>query len=198
MRYRPLYTLKEIKRTGLRNKLFHPLKEINHWHDDSVMNMKKTTCGHHENCAVFITHKIDAPMLRYLSYLKKGTENIMDFIILYDNSSQEIKNEEYPGFQFQMFNSNKLDGFFHYGEKRLPNPLVALVDFSKRLEYKHYLLMENDIVFTGDMAEFIQNINTIDTDYIHIATDILGGPENHWPINYIRDARKSVKNNLTI
>ena len=28
MRYRPLYTLKEIERTGLRNKLFHPLKEI--------------------------------------------------------------------------------------------------------------------------------------------------------------------------
>ena len=33
MRYRPLYTLKEIERTGLRNKLFHPLKEINNRQD---------------------------------------------------------------------------------------------------------------------------------------------------------------------
>lgn len=186
MRYRPLYTLKEIERTGLRKKLFHPLKEINNWQNDSVMNMK-TTCRRHENCAVFITHKIDAPMLRYLSYLKKGTENIMDFFILFDNSSQNLKYEEYPDFQFHVFNSSKLDGFFHYSEKILPNPLVALMDFSKKTEYEHYLLMENDIVFSGNIAEFIQNVNAIDSDYIHIATDILGGPENHWPINYIKN-----------
>lgn len=48
--------------------------------------------------------------------------------------------------------------------------------------------MENDIVFTGEMEEFIRNINAIDADYIHIATDILGGPENHWPINYIKNS----------
>lgn len=187
MRYRPLYTLKEIEGTGLRNKLFHPLKEINNRQDCSVMSVNKTASGGHENCVVFITHKIDSLMLHYLSYLKKETENIMDFVILYDNSSQILIPEEYPDFQFCVFNSDKLDGFFHYGERRLPNPLVALVDFSKKFEYKHYLLMENDIVFTGDMAEFIQNIDAVDTDYIHIATDILGGPNNHWPINYIRN-----------
>lgn len=187
MRYRPLYTLKEIEGTGFRNKLFHPLKEINNRQDCSVMSVNKTASGGHENCAVFITHKIDSLMLHYLSYLKKETENIMDFVILYDNSSQILIPEEYPDFQFCVFNSDKLDGFFHYGERRLPNPLVALVDFSKKFEYKHYLLMENDIVFTGDMAEFIQNIDAVDTDYIHIATDILGGPNNHWPINYIRN-----------
>ena len=187
MRYRPLYTLKEIEGTGLRNKLFHPLKEITGWQDDSVMSMEKTACGRHENCVVFITHKLDAPMLRYLSYLKKETEKIMDFVVLYDDSSRDLNPEEYPDFQFHVFNSDKLDGFFHYGEKRLPNPLVALAEFSKKFEYKHYFLMENDIVFTGEMAEFIRNINAIDADYIHIATDILGGPENHWPINYIKN-----------
>ena len=187
MRYRPLYTLKEIEGTGLRNKLFHPLKEINNRQDDSVMNVDKTASGRHENCAVFITHKIDSLMLHYLSYLKKETENIMDFIILYDKCSQDLAPEEYPDVQTHVFNSDKLDGFFHYGERRLPNPLVALVDFSKKSVYKHYLLMENDIVFTGEMAEFVRNINAIDADYIHIATDILGGPENHWPINYIKN-----------
>ena len=75
-------------------------------------------------------------MLHYLSYLKKETENIMDFVILYDNSSQDLTPEEYPDFQFRVFNSDKLDGFFHYGERRLPNPLVALVDFSKKSVYK--------------------------------------------------------------
>lgn len=187
MRYRPLYTFKEIERTGLRNKLFHPLKEIYNWHDDSAMNMNKAKCGQHENCVVFITHKLDAPMLRYMSYLKKETKNVMDFVILYDNSLQDLKYEKYPDFKFHVFNSKKLDGFFHYGEKRLPNPLVALVNFSKKLKYKHYLLMENDIVFIGNMAEFIRNIDALNTDYIHIATDILGGPENHWPINYIKN-----------
>ena len=188
MRYRPLYTLKEIERTGLRNKLFHPLKEINKCQDDFVMSMNKTTGGQHENCVVLITHKLDNFMLRFLSYLKKETERIMDFVILYDNSSQDLKYEEYPDFQFHVFNSSKLDGFFHYGEKRLPNPLVALIDFSKKSEYEHYLLMENDIVFSGNIAEFIQNVNAIDSDYIHIATDILGGPENHWPITYIKNS----------
>ena len=187
MRYRPLYTLKEIEGTGLRNKLFHPLKEINNRQDCSVMSVNKTASDGHENCVVFITHKLDAPMLRYLSYLKKETEKIMDFVVLYDDSSRDLNPEEYPDFQFHVFNSDKLDGFFHYGEKRLPNPLVALAEFSKKFEYKHYFLMENDIVFTGDMAEFIQNIDAVDTDYIHIATDILGGPNNHWPINYIRN-----------
>ena len=187
MRYRPLYTLKEIEGTGLRNKLFHPLKEINNRQDCSVMSVNKTASDGHENCVVFITHKLNAPMLRYLSYLKKETEKIMDFVVLYDDSSRDLNPEEYPDFQFHVFNSSKLAGFFHYGERRLPNPLVALLDFSKKSEYKHYLLMENDIVFTGEMAEFIRNIDAVDTDYIHIATDILGGPNNHWPINYIRN-----------
>ena len=187
MRYRPLYTPKEIGGTGLRNKLFHPLKEINNQQGDSVVSMKNTASERHENCTVFITHKIDAPMFRYLSYLKKETENVMDFVILYDNSSHDLTPGDYPDFQFHVFDSSKLDGFFPHGEWRLPNPLVALADFSKKSEYKHYLLMENDIVFTGDMADFIRTVNAIDTDYIHIATDILGGPKNHWPINYIKN-----------
>lgn len=168
--------------TGLR-KIFHSLREQN----NSVISME-ATCGKHKNCAVFITHKIGFHLLSYLSYLQKEIENTMDFVILYDNSSQDLSPKEYPDFQFHVFNSSKLAGFFHYGERRLPNPLVALLDFSKKSEYKHYLLMENDIVFTGEMAEFIRNINAIDTDYIHIATDILGGPENHWPINYIKNS----------
>ena len=113
MRYRPLYTLKDIERTGLRDKLFHPLKEIDNWQDDPAMSMKKTASGRHENCVVFITHRFDAPILRYLSYLKKETENTMDFIVLYDNSLQELKYEQYPDFKFHVFNSNKLDGFIH-------------------------------------------------------------------------------------
>ncbi len=107
--------------------------------------------------------------------------------MLYDCCLQSVNNDDYPNFQFYVFNSCELDGFFHKGDKRLPNPLIALMDFSKKFKYEHYLLMENDIVFTGNMTEFIRNVNALDSDYIHIATDILGGPERHWPINYIRN-----------
>lgn len=146
--------------------------------------------GQYRNCVVLITHKIDEHLLYYLLYLKRKIGNIMDFVILYDNSSHDLTPEDFPDFQFHLFDSDKLEGFFHYGERRLPNPLVALAEFSKKSEYKykHYLLMENDIVFTGDIAEFITNVNDIDIDYIHISTDILGGPKNHWPVSYIKNS----------
>lgn len=141
----------------------------------------------HANCAVYITHKIDTTMLRYIDYLKKEISDSMDFVILYDCHSQELNPNDFPDLQFYMFNSRKLDGFFHCGNTKLPNPLVALQDFSKKFKYDHYLLMENDIVFTGDLHTFAQFTDSVKCDYMHIATDVLGGPENHWPINYIRN-----------
>ena len=111
----------------------------------------------------------------------------MDLVILYDNSLQDIKVEDFSGLQFHLFNSNELDGFFHYGNKKLPNPLIALIEFSKKKKYQHYLLMENDLVLSGNLRTFLMSVNKADCDYMHIATDILGGPEEHWPINYIRN-----------
>lgn len=141
----------------------------------------------HDNCVVFLTHKNDGELFRYIHYLKKEISNYMDFVILYDCHSQELNPMDYPDLHFFSFNSIELEGFFHYNNTMLPNPLVALIEFSKRTEYQHYLLMENDIVFTGDLHACIQLVDSVQCDYMHIATDILGGPEEHWPINYIRN-----------
>lgn len=153
----------------------------------SFKNISNTMAKRHTNCVVFITHKIDDIMTLYLSYLKQEITNCMDFFILYDCHSQDINTKNFPDFQFYMFDSCKLESFFHYESTRLPNPLVALIDFAKKNEYEHYLLMENDIVFTGNMNTFIQTIDSVHCDYMHIATDVLGGPQNHWPIKFIKD-----------
>lgn len=153
----------------------------------SPISIEKKTYCQNKNCAVIITHKIDSHILRYFSFLKREMENIMDLVILYDNSLQDIKVEDFSGLQFHLFNSNELDGFFHYSNKKLPNPLIALIEFSKKKKYQHYLLMENDLVLSGNLRTFLMSVNKADCDYMHIATDILGGPEEHWPINYIRN-----------
>ena len=47
--------------------------------------------------------------------------------------------------------------------------------------------MENDIVLHGDFRRFVQRVNAEDAvDYIHIATDVEGGPQKHWPVRYIQ------------
>lgn len=143
---------------------------------------------HYCNCAVFVTHKITEDIKRYLSFLKRETDGVMDLLVLYDNSSESINTDDYPEFNFQLFNSGRLDGFFHQQNKLLPNTLIALIECVEHFEYEHYLLMENDIILNGNFNEFIRRINNeSDIDYIHIATDVEGGPENHWPIKYIRN-----------
>ena len=140
-----------------------------------------------QNCLVLITHKIDEGVLKYLSFLNQETSGIMDFIILYDCAYSMLDAKEYPHFTFYFFNSKELNDFFLRGNKSLPNPLIALLDMIKHKRYQHYLLMENDLVLSGNLRTFLMSVNKADCDYMHIATDILGGPEEHWPINYIRN-----------
>lgn len=141
-----------------------------------------------ENCLVFITHKLTDEMLEYLSYLKKETVEVMDLLVLYDNATQPICPENYPWLDFCLFDSRQLKGFFHRGEKLLPNPLLALMHCAVRYSYAHYLLMENDIVLEGNFNRFVSIIDReSNVDYIHIASDIEGGPRRHWPVNFIWD-----------
>ena len=139
------------------------------------------------NCMVLVAHRIDNSFLKYVSFLQQEADGIMDFIILYDCASSKIEPSDYPDFVFHLFNSRTLNGFFHNGAKKLPNPLIALLDMMKEKRYEHYLLMESDVVFTGSFKFFLETINEEDYDYIHVASDRLGHPEAHWPIEMIRD-----------
>lgn len=153
-----------------------------------ILNEKLICEKQNHNCVVFTTHKITDDILKYLSFLKREIDGIMDFVVLYDCASQPIKTEKYPNLKLYLFNSNTLNGFFHQQQKLLPNTLVALIECAKNLKYKHYLLMENDIVLNGSFNDFIQKINAeSNVDYIHIASDVEGSPRNHWPINYIQN-----------
>lgn len=142
----------------------------------------------HNNCVVFTTHKLNVDIINYLLYIKDEIRGIMDLLVLYDNSVSPIIESDYSDFNFCFFNSEKLNGFFHQNNKLLPNTLMPLIECSNKYHYKHYLLMENDIILNGSFRSFVEKINIDDNvDYMHIASDIEGGPENHWPIKYIKN-----------
>lgn len=139
------------------------------------------------NCLILVSHKLDEHTIRYLSYLQKEANGIMDFIILFDCSTYNVKANDYPEFVFHFFNSDKIDNFFHHHNNSLPNPLLALIEMTKDKHYDHYLLMESDVVLSGNFKSFLKSIDEVDYDYIHVAMDMLGNAEAHWPIKYIRD-----------
>ena len=109
----------------------------------------------------------------------------MDFIILYDCATYEINVSDYPDFTFYLFNSDKLEGFFHYKNRKLPNPLIALLEMAKEKLYNHYLLMESDVVYTGNFCGFLRSVIRTRCDYVHIATDDSNNLVDHWPAEYI-------------
>lgn len=140
-----------------------------------------------KNCFVFMSHKIDVYLLRYMYFLQQEVHGLMDFVILYDCATNEIKASDYPNLIFYFFNSKELKGFFQNNNKQLPNPLIALMEMSKEMQYDHYLLMENDVVFTGNFRALLKFVGRADCDYIHIATDDAGIPESHYPITLIHN-----------
>ena len=52
--------------------------------------MKKGLPQSMRTCLVYITHKMDDAIYRYLSYLLKETEGVMDMLVLYDQAFQPI------------------------------------------------------------------------------------------------------------
>lgn len=140
-------------------------------------------------CLLLLTHTMNDYLLRYLEVLKESSNGIADIHILYDCASGKPNVPCDNNIPIHMFSSSQLPNFFHRGEHRLSNPLLALIDFAKSHWYELYLLMENDIVFSSDWRRFLQSIEKEhDVDYIHIATDVLGSPEAHWPIKFIKNS----------
>ena len=125
-------------------------------------------------------------MLRYLRFLKEEITEVMDFYILFDCHSQSLDPEDFPDLWFHLFDSGKIKGFFHGGCTRIPNPLLPLLEFVREKEYRHYLLMEGDLIYTGEWRSFIRKVNGLACDYVHIATDVMGDPR-HWPCAFIKD-----------
>ena len=144
------------------------------------------TGKNHKDCVAIVTHRMDASMLRYLRFLKEQVTEEMDFRILFDCGAQQLNPEDYPDLQFHLFNSGQIENFFLGGCRRIPNPLLPLLDFAGKNDYRHYLVMEGDLAFTGDWRTFVRKIGGLDCDYIHIATDITGDPR-HWPGAMIKD-----------
>lgn len=141
-----------------------------------------------KSCLVFITQRLDGDMKKYLQYLKCEMEGVMDFWLLYDSSLGNYKEDEMLGISCYQYPFHTLDNFFHQGNPLLHNPLLALLKFIESHEYDNYLLMENDIVLNGSFAELARKLTFEEkVDYVHIATDILGGSHAHWPIKLIKD-----------
>lgn len=145
-----------------------------------------------KNCLVFLTNKIDKNIFRYVLYLQKEIGNFMDVWLVYDSSIQTMSNLGLQNIKFFQYPFHTIPNFFHLGNSSLPNPLLGLLKFAETYHYDHYLLMENDIVLNGDFSKFAARIDVENVDYIHIATDIQGGLEKHWPIELIRNNPFSV------
>lgn len=138
-------------------------------------------------CLLLLAHKMDSNLLRYLELLSDSSQGVVDIHLIYDyaNGKPNIQCDDIP---IHFFSSSKLPNFFHQGDKLLASPLLALADFAKSHHYDRYMLMEYDIVLNGSWRRFLQTIEKErDIDYIHIATDVLGGPQAHWPVKFIRD-----------
>lgn len=140
-----------------------------------------------KNCLVFLTNKINRDIFRYVLYLQKEIGSFMDVWLVYDSSVQKVNNLGLQDIKFFQYPFHTISNFFHQGSSLLANPLLGLLKFAETYHYDHYLLMENDIVFNGVFSKFAARINAEDVDYIHIATDILGGLEKHWPVELIRN-----------
>jgi len=137
-----------------------------------------------ENCVLFFTHRIqDLP--DYIKYVKNCVPGNMDFGVIYDIHSRNVVLPD--DYNIYTFDSAEIKGFFINNDRRLPTILKPMFNFTKEVHYSHYLVMEDDIVFTGNLREFFEKINSVDCDYIHIASDLLGGLEEHWPIELIKD-----------
>ena len=144
--------------------------------------------GRTECCLVFATHRLTDGVAEYLAYLKREAAGVADLLVLYDCAAAPVRAEDWPWLEFHVFDSRRLEGFFHCGERRLPNPLLALLDCAAARPYAHYLLMENDVVLAGDFNRFLRTVcGEASVDYIHIATDADGGRQRHWPVRLIRD-----------
>lgn len=139
------------------------------------------------NCAVLVTHRMDRAFIRYLRYLKEEITDVMDFAILYDCHAQDLDPADYPDLKFHLFDSGAIKGFFHGGNRRIPNPLLPLLEFAREEAYEHYLVMEGDLVFTGEWRTFARKMNGLACDYVHIASDVLGDPR-HWPVDFTKDS----------
>lgn len=133
-------------------------------------------------CAVLLTHRMDDAMLRYLRFLNGEIAEVMDFYVLYDCGTHPLHPDDYPGLRFHLFNSNETPGFFFCGDRRLPNPLKALLLFAGAHPYRHYLVMEGDLALCGDWRDFVRKVRGLDCDYIHIAFDDLGDVRRHYPV----------------
>ena len=64
--------------------------------------------------SLYITHQMDGAIYRYLSYLKKEVEGVMDVLVLYDQGAQTIVPADYPGIRFFFFDSQCLKNFDLY------------------------------------------------------------------------------------
>lgn len=140
------------------------------------------------NCLALVTQRMDADLEKYILYLKEEVENVMDVWVLRDVSLSNGVEDCMAEFNCYQYPFHTLSNFFHQENPLLPNPLLALLKFMEDHEYEHYLLMEYDMVLNGSFAELACKLDCdAAVDYVHIATDILGSPHEHWPISLIRD-----------
>ena len=148
------------------------------------MTMKKN-----KNCVVYITHKVNPGIKHQIEVINNATKMLLDFIVLYDvNSIKDDIASEFKEMKVIPFDSSKIDGFFFKGNKALPNPLLALIELSQKEIYDHYMMIENDILYKGKWEDFFFEILDVENvDYLHIASDSMGGPRLHFPFKYIQN-----------
>lgn len=149
----------------------------------------RVTMKRNKNCVVYITHRINPGIKHQIKVINNATKMLFDFIVLFDeNSIKDDMVSELEELKAIPFDSSQIDGFFFKGNKALPNPLLALIELSRKENYEHYMVIENDILYKGKWEDFFFKIlDAENMDYLHIASDSMGGPTLHYPFKYIEN-----------
>ena len=126
-------------------------------------------------CLVYITHKMDSDRYRYLSYLMKEIEGVMDLLVLYDQGSHTIMPTDYPDIETPYTRVIEHKHFETFGDAAEQNPKTVITreyptEYKQGMEayypindeennklylkYKALADMETDVIFGGRLAEY--------------------------------------------
>ncbi len=71
----------------------------------------------YKNCIVFVTHKHDKDIFRYISHVAKASDGVMDFFVLFDSSNSKPLFSAMSNVNIYEYNSKELDEFFFAGNR---------------------------------------------------------------------------------
>lgn len=140
------------------------------------------------NAFLFVTHKINDEILRRYNKLQQEINDFGELYLLLhqeeekDNASELVIPEDIAPYLFNIDSLNELD-YEPISETITPgsNHFATLQFFLDNSEFKYYWVIEYDVVYTGNWADFFLCFSAFDTDFISSHLErYLNKPHWYW------------------